>query len=147
MHEFEAFEDAAIARLETLKAEGLKTLAPYAGELNTDDLEAVTILFPAIYVVAPGIAVKTINKFDDATQRLILMVADQNTRGNAAAARGDAHSPGVYHLLDRCRTLLHRRPLVAGWSPLRLTGESALVYNPESGLCIYTAEYQAQTSQ
>ena len=50
MHEFQQLEDAVIAALEPLKMQGLKTLAPYSGELEAEDIISITRLMLSITV-------------------------------------------------------------------------------------------------
>lgn len=143
-HEFEQLEDAALAALAPLKTEGLRTLATYAGEMEIGDVEAITAWFPCIYAVAGGLTRQHVNRTSDARLELVLLVGDRNVRSHTAPARGDAASPGVYHLLRRVRDLIDGQPLVAGFSPFRGTGELPLAYKPKDHLCVYIATYRAQ---
>jgi phage gp37-like protein len=145
MHEFEQLENAVIAGLEPLKDAGLKTLETYSGQLDVDDIEAVTFQFPCIYVVAGSLALADANRYDKYRAELSLIIGDRNVRGSAAAARGDASSPGVYALLEAARAKLHRQKILNGWTPLYLISEDSLVYAPEASICLYTATYEMRT--
>lgn len=145
MHEFEQLEDVVIAALEPLKGEGLKTLETYSGQLDVDDIEAVTFQFPCVYVVVPRLTLLDANRYDKYNIDLTLIVGDRNVRGNVAAVRGDASSPGVYALLAAIRGKLHRKKMIKGWAPLTLTNESSLVYAPAASICLYTSEYKTKT--
>ena len=141
MHEFEQIEDAFIERLETLKAIGLETLETYSGQMNIEDMDDLTIQFPCIYVIAGGLQLEGVNRYDKYSAAITMLVGDSHIRGSVAAARGDASSPGVYELLKTARGLLHNKKLIPGWTPPQVTSEAPLIYAPEKNICIYTAEY------
>jgi phage gp37-like protein len=145
MHEFEQTEDVIIERLQTLKSSGLKALEAYSGQLDVEALDEIIVLFPFIYVAAQGLQVDPVNRYDDYRLDVTLIVGDRNLRSNAAPARGDSGSPGVYALLEAARSRLHRFKALSGWTPLALSSESPLVYAPKSRICIYTAVYSAKT--
>jgi len=145
MHEFEQLENAVIAALEPLKDAGLKTLETYSGQLNVDDIEAVTFQFPCVYVVVPDLSLIDVNRYDKYRMELTLIIGDRNVRGSAAAARGDASSPGVYSLLKATRSKLHRIKILTGWTPLTLKSEYSLVYAPDANICLYAAMYETRT--
>ena len=144
MHEFEQIEDAFILQLETLKTMGLETLSTYSGQMNIEDMEELTIQFPCIYVVAAGLRIDGVNQYNKYYAEVTLIVGDRHIRGSAAAARGDATSPGVYELLASARGLLHRKKLLAGWAWPVVVNEAPLIFVPEKNICIYTAEYRMQ---
>lgn len=143
-HEFEAAEDAVVAALEPLKASGLLTLSTYAGELEVDDVAEITKRFPCIYVIAGGLTNKVVNRYDDAAVEILLIVGDKNLRSPQAAARGDAAGIGVYGLLALARRKLHRKPLLPGFAPLRVTAEQPLAYDSKRRICLYQATYRAE---
>lgn len=145
MHEFEQIENVFVSRLDALKPEGLNTLEIYSGQMNLDDVDDLTIAFPCIYVVAGGLDVETLNRWDRYKTEITLIVGDRNIRGSLAAARGDVSSPGVYELLKAARILLHKKKLLAGWTPPRISRETPLIYAPEKNICIYTAEYSLRS--
>ena len=145
MHEFEQLEDAVIAQLESLKAVGLRTLEPYAGQIEVDELEEITFRFPCIYVIAPGLTNVVANSVDECRLELTLIVGDRHLRGAVQAARGDVASPGVYDLLQSARKVLHRTRIINGWTPLYLKSEAALAYMPLDGICLYTAGYETKS--
>ena len=144
MHEFEIWEDAILSALETLKDSGLKTLEPYAEQLNVEELADLTIRFPAIYVVVGGLRITERNRVDRKDLAVTLLVCDRNVRGSMAATRGDVSSPGVFELLRLARECLHRKKLAAGWPHLSCTGEDVLAFWPKIGLCIYGANYKTK---
>lgn len=145
MHEFEQLEDAVIAALEPLKAQGLRTLEAYAGQAEIDDLEEITVRFPCIYVLAAGMSNQIANNRDRCSMGLTLLIGDRNIRGSSPAARGDAGSPGVYELLKKAREALHRHKMINGWTPLFLESEESIVYTPKSSVCFYAATYETKS--
>lgn len=145
MHEFEIWEDAILAALETLKDSGLITLEPYADQFNVQVIEELTVRFPAIYVAVGSLKIKERNRYDDKRIAVTLIVGDRNVRGSRAATRGDASSPGVFNLLALSREKLHRHKLVADWPYLTCTAEDPLIFQPSSGLCIYGATYETKS--
>ena len=145
MHEFEQLENAVITALEPLKNAGLKTLETYSGQLDVDDIEAVTFQFPCVYVVVPGLSLIDVNRYDKYHIGLTLIIGDRNVRGSAAAARGDASSPGVYYLLKAVRNKLHKKKILSGWTSLMLKSEESLVYAPKATICLYAAAYETRT--
>ena len=145
MHEFEQLENAVIIALEPLKNAGLKTLETYSGQLDVDDIETVTFQFPCVYAVIPGLSLIDANRYDKYRMGLTLIIGDRNVRGSAAAARGDASSPGVYYLLQAARNKLHKQKILSGWAPLMLKSEDSLVYAPKANICLYAAIYETRT--
>ena len=145
MHEFEALEDAVITALTPLLGAGLKTLEPYAGQMGVDELEAVTVRFPCIYVVAGTLNLESRNRYDGYAMSVTLIVGDRNVRGAEAATRGDSVSVGVYSLLESARGYLHNKKILSGWSPFVLRREDQVVFAPETNICIYAAEYETKT--
>lgn len=142
-HEFELLEDAALAALAPLTtAVGVRSLEPYAGQLEADGMQRITLRFPCVYVIAEGLTTIRQNNTEECCLTLSLLLGDKNYRNNRSAARGDASAPGVYELLKAARQALHRKKLLAGWSPAVLTSEKPQVYQPGKGLCLYTATYE-----
>ena len=144
MHEFQQLEDAVIAALEPLKAQGLKTLAPYSGELEAEDIIGLTRLFPCVYVLAGGMSVSGEGNNSRVQIELTAFVGDRNVRGPAAAAREGTTGLGVYGVLEAARECLHGRKMLPGWLPMMLGEEAPLVYAPKQGVCIYTATYKTR---
>lgn len=146
MHDFQLIEDKVIEALYPLKSEGLKTLAAYSGELETEheELAKITGRFPCIYVSAGGLTSETENRTDTLECSVILVVGDKNPRGGNSAARGDSASPGVYSLLEKARQQLHQQRIVPGWFPLILQREYPVNFNPASGICLYMAVYSTR---
>lgn len=144
-HEFEQLEDAALAALAPLKtALGVRSLEPYAGQLEADKIHIVTTRFPCVYVIADGLKTIRRNDTEECCLTLSLLLGDKNYRSNRSAARGDTSAPGVYRMLKAVRDALHRKKLLSGWSPAVLTSEKPQVYQPGNGLCLYTAEYEVR---
>ena len=144
MHEFEQWEDAVIADLEPLKAEGLKLLEAYAGQLDVERAQDMTILFPCTFVLAGPLELRDRARYLDYRLQVTLIIGDRNVRGSVAATRGDASSPGVYRLLELARSRLHNKKLLKGWAPLIVTSEAPLVYAPGSDICLYEAIYETK---
>jgi phage gp37-like protein len=144
VHEFEAWENAVVTALSPLKAQGLKTLEAYAGQLDVERMEDMVIQFPCIYVLAGPLTLADRARYMDYRLQVVLIIGDHNVRGSLAAARGDSASPGVYDLLELARARLHNKKTLAGWAPLLVTSEGALVYAPESSICLYTATYESK---
>ncbi|MGD8388944.1 MAG: DUF1834 family protein [Desulfobacteraceae bacterium] len=142
MHEFEETETAALAALEPLKAQGLKTLEILAGQLDVDELEDITQNFPFIYIKAAPLRSETQNRVDRLDVTLLLFVGDCNERGGSAPVLGDATSPGVYALLDGARELLHRKRIASDWQPAERMTEDFLAGNHSAGLYVYVAQYR-----
>ena len=142
MHEFEQLEDAALIALESLTNMNVRTIEPYAGQLEVDDLTRITTRFPCIYVIADGLKTIRRNNIDECRLALMLLVGDKNYRSNTAAARGNSTAPGVYAMLEAARAVLHRKKILAGWTPACLISEEPQVYVPKKGLCLYTAVYE-----
>lgn len=141
MHEFEQIEDAVLAALEPLKSSGVRTIEPYSGQMDVDELEEVTMRFPCIYVIAGPLKSTIKNKLDESTISITLIVGDRNLRGSASVTRGDTTSPGVYKILEDARGVIHRQRMINGWTPAFLKSEDMLAYAPASGICIYAAGY------
>lgn len=145
MHEFEAWENAVIAKLETpLKAEGLKNIEAYAGQLEVEEIEDMIVLFPCIYVLVSPLELKDRARYLDYRLHITLIVGDRNVRGSVAAAHGDASSPGIYRLLKLARENLHTIKILKGWTPPIVTGEELLVYAPKNNICLYAAAYETR---
>ena len=145
MHEFEQLEDAVITALEPLKAQGLRTLETYTGQVEVDELEEITVRFPCIYVMVTDLKLNVKNRSDIIEMGVSLIVGDRNLRGSGAAARGDATSPGVYDLLKAARDALHKKYLLTGWIPLMMTKEEPIIYAPKQSICLYEAMYEIKT--
>lgn len=145
MREFEQIEDAVIAAFGAIP--GLKTLDAYSGQLDVGEIDDITLQFPCVYVTANDLQVKTVNRYDNLAVEFSLIVGDRNVRGAKAAARGDASSPGVYELLHQCRSAIHRKVLVAGWTPSELIRVRPLVYAPKLNICLYEAVYRTQAQK
>jgi phage gp37-like protein len=135
-----AIEDAFLEALAPLKAEGLRTLDSYADEIGTAELETGTRRLPAVFVVWAGGSVESVNQADLYTVQVLVLVCDQDLRGQKAARRGIGSSPGAYHWLDRCRALLNRARLLPGWTPARLLREGAV--SADDRMVVYQQIYE-----
>lgn len=144
-HEFEQWEDAVIGALEPLRDSGLKTLEPYADQLNAEEVAQVTVRFPAIYVTAGNLRITERNRYDSKVLGITLIVCDKNVRGSMAATRGDVSSPGVFELLRLSRAALHRTKILANWTPPSCKSEQCWAFSPADGLCLYAAVYEVAT--
>ncbi|OHD21790.1 MAG: hypothetical protein A2Y38_12965 [Spirochaetes bacterium GWB1_59_5] len=143
MHEFELIEDSVLTALTPLKAEGVKALSAYAGQLEGEALELMDLAgrFPCVYVAAGGLTSETANKTDTIDTSVVVVIGDKNVRGGDKAARGDGQSPGVYLLLERVKTLLHRQRIIPGFLPLVRQREYPALYQPAQGVCVFMAVY------
>lgn len=148
MHDFERIENSALTALSPLKAMGVKTLGPYAGELDDSGtgrdagvLMDLSWQFPCVYVAAGGLVSGTENKTETIETTLVLIVGAKNIRGGDKAARGDGGSPGVYAILEQAKTILHRQRIIPGFLPLILQREYPVLYQPAKGVCVFMAVY------
>jgi phage gp37-like protein len=135
MIEIISIEDAFLAALAPVLKEGARTLASYAEEIGTDDIQRMVSRVPSVYVVWSGSELRIINQVDHYVARVLVLACDANLRGESAARRGDVLSPGAYHLLDRCRSLLHRKYVIPGWSIARCQSEGILAADRQAVVC------------
>lgn len=147
MHEFQEIENAVLAALEPLKLEGIRTIEPYGGQLDSQNeielMAAQMDVFPFIYCMAGGLESAQVNLADEIGSTVVLVIADRNQRGADYAVRGDSSSPGVYRILERVKQLLNRQMVITGWKPLVREREYPVIYKPAEGLCVYMAVYRA----
>lgn len=143
-HEFSVMEDAVLGALAPLKNEGLRELDLYVGQLDVDDMKEVTARFPCIFVIAGVLDVPPNEQRKRAGLTLTLIIGDRNRRSHTATVRGDSSSPGVYHLLARCRDLLHAKKIVPGWRTFRVRTEAPLMYAPKQRICLFEAVYDTE---
>lgn len=143
-HEFKIMEDAILGALAPLKNEGLKELDLYVGQLDVDDLDKLTVRFPCIFVIAGALNIPLNEQRKRAGMTLTLIVGDRNRRSHQTVVRGDSTSPGVYHLLKRCRDLLHTKKIVPGWRSFRVNTEAPLLYAPKQRICLFEAIYDTE---
>ena len=147
MHEFEEVENAALIALRSITNISIRTIEAYAGQLEGTELSKITVRFPCVYVVADGMRVDRKNGIDECTITLLLLCGDKNFRSNAAAARGGGNNPGVYAMLESVREALHRKKMLAGWSPAYLTSEETKIYDISNSMCLYSAMYEIQAQR
>ncbi|MEW6265308.1 MAG: phage protein Gp37 [Thermodesulfobacteriota bacterium] len=144
MHELEALEDAILTALSGLT--GVRTLEAYAGQIDdADDLARLTARFPCVYVLADGLASEVNNRVDMLALSVSLLVGDKHARGASGASRGDAHSPGIYAILEEIKTKLHRQSVTVNGRavPLARKSEEALAVSA-TGISLYLARYEAE---
>lgn len=143
MYSIKAIEDAFLSALQPLADAGtVRTLESYGGQLDAGELEEAAFRFPAAFVIWGGSEVAVENRTDQVRAAISLIVCDRSLRGEAAARRGAPESTGVYAILEQSRALLHRKAVVEGWTPARLTREAPLAYDREGGLAVYEAVYE-----
>lgn len=142
-YDISAIETATLALLQPLRTAGtVRTLESYGGQLEVDDIEQITLLFPAVYVVWSGVQVRAYGSADGLTCGLSAIVCDRNLRGAASARTGDSASLGVYALLGRIRAILHGATIDRQFYQAQLVREAPLAYDPKQGLAIYEALYE-----
>ena len=147
MHELEELEQVILTVLEPLKAQGIKTLELYAGQVDSDgmkELAKTTAKFPCIYVLAAGFSLVNKIKYDEEDIMVMLIIGERNLRGSDAAKLGDANSLGVYDILELTESKLHRKKIHESGS-MRLTGSAPLFLAPKKGICFYSAKYLFET--
>lgn len=147
MHELEELEQVVLSALEPLLSQGVKTLELYAGQAEAEDIDELakmTLLFPCVYIVASGLALRNKDRFDEEDIGIMLIIGDRNLRGMEHARRGSATSPGVYEILELSETLLHRQKIHPSGT-MRLKNAAPLYLAPKKGLCFYAARYEFAT--
>ena len=122
-----------------------RTIESYGGQFELA-LDEVIVLYPCVFV---ALAEETISPLthdggsDVGPSTWIVLVADRNLRGNAAARRGDVQNPGAYRMMDDARDLLQGSALgLTGLDPLQLTKRTALVQQRD--LAVYALEFTSQ---
>jgi len=144
MDEIKAIEDAALNAAAALKAEGVKTVELYTGQLTESDIEDITYRFPCVYLVAEGVEFEQENAVRRGTTGLTVFAGDRNVRGDSLAKRGDSESPGVYYMLKRLKETLHMLRVQNGMTPLMIKAVAPLIYAPESGLVVYKMDFECK---
>jgi phage gp37-like protein len=144
---YAAIEDAVIEKLAPLKQSlGVREIKSYGGEFSPDDIGQIAIIFPAIFIHIPEMTNQAMNRLDMRTFIISVFVADQSSRGDETARRGDATigRPGVYTLLEAVRTALHKKS-IPGAGTLYLQRETNIGYSKSLSICISVAEYKIET--
>ncbi len=147
-----AIEDALLitiresATLGLLKHGGYcRTIESYGGQFELA-LDEVIVLYPCVFVAMAEETITPLTHDGDADVRpstWVVLVADRNLRGNAAARRGDVQNPGAYQMMDDARALLQGNTLgVTGLDPLQLTKRTALLQQRD--LAVYALEFTTQ---
>lgn len=147
MTDYADIEDAALAALAEMDdTHGIRTRESYGGQFNENDIWQTVIQFPAILVFASGFDSVPVNRTDRKTWELIAYIADQNSRGDSAARRGDAGSthPGAFSLVEAARAKLNRLT-IPNYGALRLQSERVIGYSKQAGVCVIEARYQITT--
>ena len=145
-HELQTIEAAVLAALgDLVTAKTVKTLEPYQEMASVDDLKQLRAKFPAVYVFADGLELQPRNQVDEMRAAVVILVADQNSRGGRAATIGDTESSGVYAILEAVRARLHRKRIVAGWTPLFCVSEGTIDIDLGSRVYLFGARYELRT--
>lgn len=145
-------EDALLATLRESTTLGLlkhggycRTIESYGGQFELA-LDEVIVLYPCIFVAMAEETISPLTHGGDADvspSTWIVLVADRNLRGNAAARRGDVQNPGAYQMMDDARDLLQGHALgLTGFDPLQLTKRTALLQQRD--LAVYALEFTTQ---
>ena len=137
---FATLEDAVKTKLTAIS--GIKTLGIYAGQLETGQLDDITIQFPCVYIITTVFDLEYENQMDFVDITMQLIIGDRNLRGFYDAQRGDSLSAGVYPLMQDCYDALHSQKLDGDFNVIRLSSARPLVYRPVDGLCIWAQTYQ-----
>jgi len=134
-------EDGIMVALAPLSPE-VRTMELYAGQLETGELNDITIQFPCIYVFTQDIKVDYENLLAFADLNIGVLIGDRNLRGPHAAQRGDGSSGGVYMLMQTVREALNDVQVFDDALAAYMTGARPLVYRPRDGLCIWMQTYK-----
>lgn len=122
-----------------------RTVESYAGQLELA-MDEIIVLYPCVFVAMAEEIVSPLTHDGDAEvapSTWIVLVADRNLRGNAAARRGDTQNPGAYQMLDDARDLLQGHALgLTGFDPLQLTKRTALLQQRD--LAAYALEFTSR---
>lgn len=122
-----------------------RTVESYAGQLELA-MDEILVLYPCVFVAMAEEILSPLTHGGDAAvepSTWIVLVADRNLRGNAAARRGDAQNPGAYKMMDDARDLLQGHALgLTGFDPLQLTKRTALLQQRD--LSVYALEFTSR---
>jgi len=134
-------EQGVIGQLAHMLETGLKTLDMYAGQMETGEMDDLTVQFPCIFTIITKITAETENRLDFGEMELQLIIGDRNLRGHESAMHGDGDSPGVYSLMQSAYDALHNTKLIHHWLPLQMISAMPWIYRPTDGLCIWAQTY------
>jgi phage gp37-like protein len=145
-------EDALLTMLRASATIGLlqsggycRTIESYGGQFELA-LDEVIVLYPCVFVAMAEEMISPLTHDGDAVvmpSTWIVLVADRNLRGNAAARRGDVRNPGAYQMMDDARNLLQGSALgLTNVDPLQLTKRTALLQQRD--LAVYALEFTTQ---
>jgi len=145
MQIFGEIEDAAIEVLKPLKeSKVIKTLDFYDGQLDQEELAAITLQFPAVYAVCGDLKNQEINRVNESKIGLSFIVGDSNLRGKDAT-RGDYTSAGIYDILQSIFELIHNTKLLpAQWTPFTLRAVQKIVNSRQHRLWVYGMNYESK---
>ena len=122
-----------------------RTIESYGGQFELA-LDEVIVLYPCVFVALAEETIAPLTHRGDSDVRpstWIVLVADRNLRGNAAARRGDVRNPGAYQMMDDARTLLQGSALgLTGLDPWQLTKRTAVLQQRD--LAVYALEFTTQ---
>lgn len=147
MTDYAQIEDAALAALAPMDdTHNIRTRESYGGQFNENDIWQTVIQFPAVMVFASGFESVQVNQIDRQAWELIVYVAEQNSRGDSAARRGDTGSthPGAFSLVEAARAKLNRLT-IPNYGALRLVSERVIGFSKQAGVCVIEARYQIIT--
>jgi len=142
---FGDIEDAAVEALMPLKkSKKIRTLDFYDGQLDQEELSAITLQFPAVYVVCGDLRNQENNRINESKIGLSIIVGDSNLRGKSAT-RGDYTSAGIYYILQSIFEIIHNQKLLpAPWTPFTLRAVNQVVNSRKYRLWVYGMEYEAK---
>lgn len=142
MHYFAQLETAAAELLKApLKAIGVPTVEPYAGQLSdAAQLKNNIKRLPAVWVLSGDLNITTVNQSQELDLELVVLVAAQSVKGSTTAAHGGSRT-GAYDILDVVRQTLNGKPVLEPWSPAVCFFEGAVFSAPDLGMIIYSVNY------
>lgn len=148
MHEYLEVEKAAIDKLTDMKTAGIiKTLAPYAGELDeaaAKNLTGMTNLAPFVYI-APGIIrTRPAGGMDEIEVKLIVLAGCRCNLAPGAQIKGGDE---IYNLLEALKSRLDRKTIANGWLPLRRETEYPVSMPASGNMAVYIAVYSTSTKR
>jgi phage gp37-like protein len=142
MYSVKDIENAVLEALAPLKSSGLvRVLESYGGAFDEEDITKKTLLMPAVYVIWSGSELEGGNLTDAIVARVSVIFCARSLRGEGAVRRGAPEATGIYQIMDAARELVHRKPILKGWSVAFLEREGPLAYTHEGGLAIYEQIY------
>lgn len=134
-------EDAIVAALAPLKASHkVKTVAPYGGELDADNIRQAVSAWPALLVSYQGRSVEDRGERKIETLRFVVVTGDLHANDQAKARRGGlAVNPGTYALLQATNAILEGLQLLPELMHAESAGDSSAVQ--AAGLSLYANRF------